>query len=117
MGWSAHHPVGLIHYSPSRCYRGYTLSSSREIRGRIADHANKLISYFYGARAHLSASNFPGATNTPNTPHQCQAAHGTHVGVAFWRGASTRCGTGHTDRSQTSVDTAALPALSALAWS
>ena len=25
MGWSIHHPVGLIHYSPSRCYRGYTL--------------------------------------------------------------------------------------------
>ena len=25
MGWSVHHPVGLIHYSPSRCYRGYTL--------------------------------------------------------------------------------------------
>jgi hypothetical protein len=57
------------------------------------------------------------AHNTPNTPHQCQAAYGTHVGVAFWRGASTRCGTGHTDYSQTSVDTAALPALSALAWS
>ena len=25
MGWSVHHPVGLIHYAPSRCYRGYTL--------------------------------------------------------------------------------------------
>jgi hypothetical protein len=25
MGWSVHHPVGLIHCSPSRCYRGYTL--------------------------------------------------------------------------------------------
>ena len=49
------------------------------------------------------------AHNTLNTPHQCQAAHGTHVGVAFWRGASTRCGTGHTDCSQTSVDIAALP--------
>ena len=55
--------------------------------------------------------------NTPNTPHQCQGAHGTLAGVAFWRGASTRCGTGHTGRSQTSVGTAALPALAALAWS
>jgi hypothetical protein len=36
-------------------------SSSHEIRGRIADHVNKLISHFYGARAPLSASNFPGA--------------------------------------------------------
>jgi len=25
MGWSVHHPVGLIHCAPSRCYRGYTL--------------------------------------------------------------------------------------------
>ncbi len=36
-------------------------SRSREIRGRIADQANKLISHFYGLGAHLSASNFPGA--------------------------------------------------------
>jgi len=36
-------------------------SRSREIRGRIADQAHKLISHFYGLRAHLSASNFPGA--------------------------------------------------------
>ena len=25
MGWSKHHPVGLIHHSPLDCYRGYTL--------------------------------------------------------------------------------------------
>jgi len=25
MGWSTHHPTGLIHYSPSNSYRGYTL--------------------------------------------------------------------------------------------
>ena len=25
MGWSPHHPTGLIHCSPTRCYRGYTL--------------------------------------------------------------------------------------------
>ena len=25
MGWSSHHPSGLIHYSPSRSFRGYTL--------------------------------------------------------------------------------------------
>ena len=25
MGWSSHHPAGLIHYSPSRCFRGYTV--------------------------------------------------------------------------------------------
>ncbi len=28
MGWSIHHPVGLIHYSPTACYRGYTLFST-----------------------------------------------------------------------------------------
>jgi hypothetical protein len=33
-------------------------SSSRKIRGTIADHANKLSSHFYGLGAHLSAANF-----------------------------------------------------------
>src|SRR6266705_2001118 len=37
------------------------MSRSREIRGRIADQANKVINHFYALGAHLSASNFPGA--------------------------------------------------------
>ena len=32
-----------------------SFSSSREIRGRIGDQANKLISHFYGLGAYLSA--------------------------------------------------------------
>ena len=28
MGWSIHHPVGLIHYAPVACQRGYTLFST-----------------------------------------------------------------------------------------
>ena len=28
MGWSSHHPVGLIHYSPQQCYRGYNLPTN-----------------------------------------------------------------------------------------
>ncbi len=28
MGWSIHHPVGLIHHTPSACQRGYTLFST-----------------------------------------------------------------------------------------
>ena len=28
MGWSIHHPVGLIHYTPVACQRGYTLFST-----------------------------------------------------------------------------------------
>ena len=28
MGWSIHHPVGLIHYTPTARYRGYTLFST-----------------------------------------------------------------------------------------
>ena len=28
MGWSSHHPTGLIHYSPQNSYRGYTLVAS-----------------------------------------------------------------------------------------
>lgn len=34
MGWSIHQPVGLIHYSPSLSYRGYTLFSTN--RGKHA---------------------------------------------------------------------------------
>ncbi len=28
MGWSIHHPIGLIHYTPAACYPGYTLLST-----------------------------------------------------------------------------------------
>ena len=28
MGWSSHHPVGLIYYAPQNCYRGYTLTAN-----------------------------------------------------------------------------------------
>lgn len=36
MGWSTHHPVGLIHYAPQHCYRGYTLFATN----RGGYHAN-----------------------------------------------------------------------------
>ena len=36
MGWSTHHPVGLIHYAPQHSYRGYTLFATN--RGGF--HAN-----------------------------------------------------------------------------
>ena len=26
MGWSSHHPIGLVHYDPQHSYRGYTLT-------------------------------------------------------------------------------------------
>ena len=35
MGWSEHHPVGLIHNSPSLAYRGYTLFTTNG-----GNHAN-----------------------------------------------------------------------------
>ena len=28
MGWSSHHPTGLIYYAPQHCYRGYTLTNN-----------------------------------------------------------------------------------------
>ncbi len=36
MGWSSHHPTGLIYYAPQHCYRGYTLTSG----SRGGHHAN-----------------------------------------------------------------------------
>ena len=34
MGWSKHHPVGLIHHSPFDCYGGYTLFTAAAGNGR-----------------------------------------------------------------------------------
>ena len=31
MGWSKHHPVGLIHYALRQCYRGYTLLTTADV--------------------------------------------------------------------------------------
>ena len=28
MGWSTHHPIGLIYYAPQNCYRGFTLTAN-----------------------------------------------------------------------------------------
>jgi len=36
MGWSSHHPVGLIYYAPQHCYRGYTLTANTR-GGKDAD--------------------------------------------------------------------------------
>src|SRR5918996_72291 len=35
MGWSIHHPIGLIYYAPQHCCRGYTLTSN--VRGYYAN--------------------------------------------------------------------------------
>jgi Arylsulfotransferase (ASST) len=56
MGWSKHHPLGLIYSAPQSCYRGYTLIANSngghdahlmDIEGRICHrwHADAGISY------------------------------------------------------------------------
>ena len=57
MGWSTHHPVGLIHYTPQHCFRGYTLTTTRggrdanlvDMEGRVCHrwHAEEGIAYAY----------------------------------------------------------------------
>ena len=57
MGWSTHHPVGLIHYAPQHCFRGYTLTTTRggqranlvDMEGRICHqwHSREGIAYGY----------------------------------------------------------------------
>ena len=57
MGWSNHHPNGLIHYSPQQAYRGYTLITNVsgndarliDMEGRVchAWHSNEGIGYSY----------------------------------------------------------------------
>ncbi|MCH8744798.1 MAG: hypothetical protein IIB31_04010, partial [Chloroflexi bacterium] len=58
MGWSTHHPVGLIHYSPQHCYRGYTLFATNrggyhanliDMEGRVCHrwHSTEGIAYCY----------------------------------------------------------------------
>lgn len=58
MGWSIHHPVGLIHYTPTACQRGYTLFSTTrggkdayliDMRGNVVHrwHSEEGIHYGY----------------------------------------------------------------------
>ena len=58
MGWSTHHPVGLIHYSPQHSYRGYTLFATHrgsyhanliDMEGRVCHrwHSTEGIGYCY----------------------------------------------------------------------
>jgi len=55
MGWSTHHPVGLIYYAPQHCYRGYTLTTNNrgfhatliDMEGRVCHrwHSDEGIGY------------------------------------------------------------------------
>lgn len=57
MGWSTHHPVGLIYYAPQHCYRGYTLTTNNrgfhanliDMEGRVCHRwqADEGIGYAY----------------------------------------------------------------------
>ena len=58
MGWSIHHPVGLIHYTPAACQLGYTLFSTTrggkdayliDMRGNVVHqwHSEEGIHYSY----------------------------------------------------------------------
>ena len=57
MGWSTHHPNGLIYSSPQQCYRGYTLTTNNrgfyanllDMEGRICHrwHSPEGIGYAY----------------------------------------------------------------------
>ena len=58
MGWSIHHPVGLIHYTPAACQLGYTLFSTTrggkdayliDMRGNVVHrwHSEEGIHYAY----------------------------------------------------------------------
>ncbi len=63
MGWSTHHPNGLIYYAPQHSYRGYTLiTNSRgtdayllDMEGRVCHrwHLDEGISYGYLSNGHL----------------------------------------------------------------
>ena len=72
MGWSAHHPTGLIHYAPLHCYRGYTLVANVsghhanliDMEGRVCHtwHSDEGIGYAYLlANGHLLLRTGPGA--------------------------------------------------------
>ena len=58
MGWSTHHPVGLVYYAPQHCYRGYTLFATNrggyhanliDMQGRVCHrwHSHHGITYPY----------------------------------------------------------------------
>ena len=57
MGWSQHHPVGLIYSAPQHCFRGYTLTTNNrgnharliDLEGRVCHqwHSGQGIGYAY----------------------------------------------------------------------
>lgn len=74
MGWSLHHPHGLIYYAPGHCYRGYTLYSNLrgydanliDMEGRFCHrwHSDEGISYAYL----LANGNLLASTGAPGDP-------------------------------------------------
>ena len=43
MGWSTHHPVGLIYYAPQHSYRGYTLTTNnRGLHANLIDMEGRI---------------------------------------------------------------------------
>ncbi len=74
MGWSLHHPHGLIYYAPQSCYRGYTLFSNIrgydasliDMEGRVCHrwHSDEGINYAYL----LPNSNLLLHTGAPGDP-------------------------------------------------
>ena len=79
MGWSSHHPVGLIYYAPQHCYRGYTLTANTrggkdagllDMEGRICHrwHTEEGIGYAQLLRAAPRPSWWPPRPPTNGSP-------------------------------------------------
>ena len=88
MGWSTHHPTGLIYYAPQHAYRGYTLTANSrgstdsyliDMEGRVCHrwHLDEGLGYGYLLdNGHLLAR-----TNRANTAGADQAPRGARTAV------------------------------------
>ena len=82
MGWSTHHPVGLIHYSPQHCYRGYTLFATNRggYYANLIDMDGRVCHRWYSAEGITYAYLLPNGNLLLRTPAPVDAGGAETIG-------------------------------------
>ena len=101
MGWSTHHPVGLVYYAPQHCYRGYTLFATNrggfhanliDMQGRVCHrwYSEEGITYPYLLPNGnlLLRTPAPGTREDPKPSGGPPARFWSWTGIATWSGSS-----------------------------
>ena len=107
MGWSVHHPIGLLHYAPQHSMRGYTLLANVggehatliDMEGRICHrwHSERGIPHGYL----LPNGNLLCRMKPPPDVEGVAGFGGSSPASSSWTGTATRCGYTRTHPSTT----------------